>query len=399
MFISRSMQEQLAGNSTIRRMFMAGKELAEKYGAENVYDFSIGNPNVPAPDAVNESIRAALSEEDPVYLHGYMANEGFPETRRAVAASLNRRYGTSYDESNVIMTVGAAAGLNIILKTLIDPEDEVITFKPYFMEYRKYVQNYGGRLRPVATDEATFLPDMKAFSEAINEHTKAVIINTPHNPTGVVYGEETLRELAAVLRSAEERYDSHIVLISDEPYRELCYDGTSQPWVASFYEDTIVCYSFSKSLSLPGERIGYCLVPESLYMHEEVFSGMTTATRILGMVNAPALMQKAIERCIDTDITDNVRLYDRNRQLLYGILKSAGFSAAYPQGAFYIWITTPEGYTDEEFGEICQKHNVLIVPGASFEGAGHMRAAYCVSERTIINSEAAWRAIAAECGL
>ncbi len=399
MMISRSMQEQLAGNSTIRLMFAEGKEMAKKVGADHVYDFSIGNPNVPAPKEVNEAIKAVVDEVDSVYLHGYMANEGYPETRKAVADDLNRRYGTDYDESNIIMTTGAAGGLNIVLKTLLDEGDEVITFKPYFLEYKKYASNYGASLVPVATDSRTFLPDMEALRAAINERTRAVIINTPHNPTGVIYGEDTLKALAAVLEEESKRIGRPIVLISDEPYRELCYDGMSQPWVASFYKDTIVCYSFSKSLSLPGERIGYCVVPDELCEHEDIFACMGIANRTLGMLNAPGIMQKAIERCLDIDISENVRIYDNNRKLLYGILKDAGFEAVYPSGAFYIWIRTPEGYTDAEFCDICKKHYVLVVPGASFEGPGNMRAAYCVSEKTIRDSKPAWEAIAKEVGL
>lgn len=399
MMISNSMKSQLAGNSTIRLMFAEGKEMAKNVGAENVYDFSIGNPSVPAPKAVNEAIKHIVDEEDSVYLHGYMANEGYPETRKAVADSLNRRFGTNYNENNIIMTTGAAGGLNVALKTLLNDGDEVITFKPYFLEYGQYAENYGGKLVAVGTDPETFLPDLEAFSKAINEKTKAVIINTPHNPTGVIYGEETLSGLAKILREGSMRIGRPIVLISDEPYRELCYDGKSQPWVASFYEHTIVCYSFSKSLSLPGERVGYAVVPDELCEHEDIFRCMAIATRTLGMMNAPGIMQKVIERCIDTDISDNIRAYDDNRKLLYGILKDAGFEAVYPSGAFYIWIRTPKGYTDQEFCDICKKHYVLIVPGSSFDGAGNMRAAYCVSEDMIRRSEKAWKEIAAECGI
>ena len=399
MMISKAMKKQLEGNSTIRLMFQEGKDMAKKVGAENVFDFSIGNPNVPAPKEVNESIKAIVDEVDSVYLHGYMANEGYPETRKVIAEHLNRRFGTSYGVGNILMIAGAAAGLNIALKALLDEGDEVITFRPYFLEYGNYVRNYGGVLRTVPTDKETFLPDMEELRSAISEKTKAVIINTPNNPTGAIYGEETLRELSSLLSEESRKYGTHIVLISDEPYRELCYDGLTQPWVAAFYPDTIVCYSFSKSLSLPGERIGYCVVPDELCCHEDIYSCMSIANRTLGMVNAPSLMQKVIERCIDTDISENVKAYDRNRKLLYGILKEAGFEAAYPQGAFYIWIKTPEGLTDQEFCNICKRHYVLIVPGSSFEGSGHMRAAYCVSEDTIRRSEQAWKDIASECGL
>ncbi len=393
------MQKQLEGNSVIRIMSQEGKEMAAEIGPDKVYDFTIGNPNISAPETVNESIKAIVDEVDSVYLHGYMANEGYPETRKAVADSLNRRFGTSYTEKNIVMTTGAAGGLNIILKTLIDEGDEVITFKPYFMEYGQYTRNYGAKLVAVPTDAETFLPDLDALKEAITDKTKALIINTPHNPTGVIYKEDTLSELAKVLNEANERLGKDIVLISDEPYRELVYDGHTQPWVAGFYADTIVCYSFSKSLSLPGERVGYCVVPDELSDHEAVLSCLSISNRILGMMNVPGIMQKVIERCIDTDISENIAAYDNNRKLIYAILKEAGFEAAYPEGAFYIWIKTPEGMTDDEFCKICLKHYVLVVPGSAFDGSGHMRAAYCVSEATIKNSKEAWMAIAKECGL
>lgn len=392
--ISQKMRPFIANGSAIRAMFEEGLKMQKTFGAENVFDFSIGNPNMPAPRSVGESIRRLVETTDPVVLHGYMPNAGFPQVREAIADNLNRRFGTAFSVNNVIMTVGAASGLNVILKTILDPGDEVVVFTPFFMEYASYVQNYDGVLVEVPTDPKTFLPDPERFSAALTAKTKAVIINTPNNPTGAVYGEDVLRALAAVLSEAERRFGTQILLISDEPYRELAYDGAEVPFVTKFYPDTVVCYSFSKSLSLPGERIGYLLIPGEVNGAEEMTNAAVIANRIIGSVNAPSLMQLVVAENLDADISQNIAAYDANRRLLYEELTALGFSCVRPSGAFYLWLKAPCG--EQEFVALCKKHCVLVVPGSSFHSPGFVRIAYCVSHEKIERSLAAWKQIAAE---
>ena len=392
--ISKKMEPLFQNNSGIRAMFEEGLRMAKEVGPENVFDFSLGNPNIPAPADVGRAIKELVDTEDPIRLHGYMPNQGFPDVRKTLADALNRKHGTAFTEKNLIMAVGAASALNMVLKTILDDGDEVIVFAPYFVEYGHYIRNYGGVPVTVHADETTFLPDMARLREKLNAKTKAVIINTPNNPTGVVYPAETLKALSDTLSAAEKEFGHPIVLISDEPYRELVYDGKEVPYVTKFYNDTAVCYSYSKSLSLPGERIGYVVIPDEMEDSDRVIQTAVIANRIMGSVNAPSLMQKVVAMCVDTDLSDNVACYDRNRKELYRILKEAGFEALYPEGAFYMWIKTP--VPDKEFVALCKKHYILVVPGSSFEGSGYVRAAYCVSEETIKRSEKAWRAVAEE---
>ena len=394
--ISEKMQGYVKNSSAIRAMFEEGKRLASIYGAENVYDFSLGNPNVPAPEAVKEAALHVLNEEDSLMVHGYMSNSGYEDVRKAVADSLNNRFGTHYDESNLVMTVGAAGGMNVIFKTLLNPGDEVIAFAPYFGEYRAYVTNYDGVLKVVSPNTETFQPNLEAFEELLTEKTKAVIVNTPNNPTGVVYSAETLRNLAEILEKKQKEYGTSIYLISDEPYRELVYGGVEVPWIPDFYWNTIVGYSFSKSLSLPGERIGYLVIPDELQDSKEVFNAATIANRVMGCVNAPSLMQRVIKRCIDEQV--NLEAYDKNRSLLYNGLKDLGFVCIKPQGAFYLFVKSPEA-DEKKFCEACKKHNVLVVPGSSFACPGYVRISYCVSYGQIERSLPAFAKIAAEYGL
>ena len=396
MLISRKMEKMVGGNTAIRQMFEEGLRMARKYGAENVYDFSLGNPNVPAPPAVNESIRRLVDTVDSVQLHGYMPNAGYPAVRAAVAESLNRRFGTDYGADNIVMSVGAASAMNAVLKTILDPDDEVITFRPFFVDYNNYVENYSGKLVLAETDEK-FLPDMEKLEKLYSPRTKAVLINNPNNPTGVIYPAEVIQALADSMRRAQERFGTQIMLISDEPYRELAYDGLEVPYVTHFYDNAVVCYSYSKSLSLPGERIGYVAVPKSVYRWEDIVSGIIISSRVLGMINAPSLMQHVILECLDTDISQNVAVYDKHRQLLYRILTENGFEAVYPQGAFYMWIKAP--IEESAFVELCKKHRILVVIGKAFYGEGYVRAAYCVSEDCIRNSAPSWKAVAEELGL
>ena len=290
--IAEKMKGMVANSSAIRAMFEEGNRLAEIYGAKNVYDFSLGNPNVAAPEAVKQAILELLEEENPVVLHGYTnSNSGYADVREAVAESLNERFGTSFEGKNIVMTVGAAGGLNVILKTLLNPGDEVIAFAPYFGEYRSYTNNYDGVLVEISPNTVDFQPKLDEFEEKITAKTKAVIVNTPNNPTGVVYSEETIKRLAAIMEAKQKEYGGEIYLISDEPYRELVYDGVEVPYLTKYYANTIVGYSYSKSLSLPGERIGYLVIPDEVTESETVLAAANVANRILGFVNAPTLQQ------------------------------------------------------------------------------------------------------------
>lgn len=392
--ISEKMQKLASNNSAIRAMFEEGNRLAALYGRENVYDFSLGNPSLPAPASVKKAITDILEETDPVYLHGYMSNAGYPEARSAIAESLNRRFETSFNENNIIMTVGAAGSINVILKTLLNPGDEVIAISPYFVEYGNYVANYDGVLKIVPSGH-DFQLDTGAIEAAINEKTKAIIINSPNNPTGVIYSEDSIRALAEALDRKQKQLGTDIYIISDEPYRELCYDGAVVPYVTKYYDNTFVCYSWSKSLSLPGERIGYLVIPSECRDYELIFTAASIANRVSGCVNAPSLFQLVAARCVDE--TTDVSAYDENRRLLYDGLTGLGFECVFPQGAFYIWMKTP--VDDRQFVETAKKYNILVVPGASFAYPGYVRIAYCVSKNTIINSMPAFEKLAGEYGL
>ena len=389
--IAEKMMPLVRNNSAIRTMFEEGRRLAALYGPENVFDFSLGNPNVPAPEAVKQAILDVLEEEDPVFVHGYMSNAGYEDVRAAVADSLNRRFGTAFHENNILMTVGAASGMNVILKTILNPGDQVLVFAPYFLEYGSYVRNYDGELSVVPPYLPDFQPDLEAFRRQLSPKTKAVIINTPNNPTGVVYSEETLRKLGEILREKEKEFGTDIVLISDEPYRELAYDGVEVPYVTQYYANTVVCYSYSKSLSLPGERIGYLVIPDEMKDSGEVFAAAVIANRVLGCVNAPSLMQRVIMRCVDA--TTDIQVYDRNRMLLYGSLKEYGFQCMKPEGAFYLFVKSP--VEDEaRFCQVCKEHRILVVPGSSFACPGYVRIAYCVSYEQIERSLPAFQEVA-----
>lgn len=394
--ISEKMKPFVQNNSAIRMMFEEGNRLRAKYGADKVFDFSLGNPSVPAPDCVRQAIIDLVNEEEPTVIHGYMSNAGFEDVRQTIAESLNRRFGTAFSAKNLIMTVGAASGLNVALKTILNPGEEVIVFAPYFLEYGAYVRNYDGVLVEISPDTATFQPNLEEFEEKINANTRAVIVNTPHNPTGVVYSEETIQKLAAVLEKKQQEFGSVIYLISDEPYRELAYDGVEVPYLTKYYQNTIVGYSYSKSLSLPGERIGYLVIPDEVEGSETVITAATIANRILGSVNAPSLMQKVIKKCVDAEV--DVAAYDKNRTALYEGLKDCGFECIKPQGAFYLFVKSPVA-DEKQFCEAGKKYNILMVPGSSFACPGYVRLAYCVSYDTIMNSLPGFRKLAAEFGL
>lgn len=391
--ISEKMKPYVKNNSAIRMMFEEGNRLRAKYGADKVFDFSLGNPSVPAPDSVREAIIELVNTTDPTVLHGYMSNAGFEDVRQTIAESLNRRFDTKFSAKNLIMTVGAASGLNVILKTILNPGEEVIVFAPYFLEYGAYVRNYDGILVEISPDTTTFQPNLAEFEQKITPKTRAVIVNTPHNPTGVVYSEETIKKLSAILEAKQKEFGTVIYLISDEPYRELAYDGVEVPYLTKYYNNTVVGYSYSKSLSLPGERIGYLVIPDEADGSEELISAATIANRTLGCVNAPSLIQKVVAKCVDAK-TD-LAAYDKNRQTLYDGLKECGFECIKPQGAFYLFVKSP--VEDEKaFCEAGKKYNILMVPGSSFACPGYVRLAYCVSYDTIVNSLPEFKKLAAE---
>lgn len=393
--ISEKMVDLVKNSSVIRAMFEEGQKMAAVYGAENVYDFSLGNPNVAPPAAVAETIKE-LVEEDSQRLHAYMSNAGFEDVRGAICASLNQRFDTHFIAENIIMTVGAAGGLNVIFRALLNPGDEVITFAPYFGEYRSYVSNYDGKLIAIAPDTSSFQPNLSEFEKAITKRTKAVLINTPNNPTGVVYSEDTIKKLAAVMEKKQAEFGTEIYLISDEPYRELVYDGAFVPYLTKYYKNTIVGYSFSKSLSLPGERIGYLVIPSEIDDYHMVQGAANVANRILGYVNAPSMFQLVVAKCID-EKTD-VAYYDRNRETLYNGLKDMGFACVKPEGTFYLFVKSP--IEDEKvFCEMAKKYHLLIVPGSSFGCAGFVRIAYCVAYETIVNALPKFKELAKEAGL
>lgn len=391
--ISEKMAALAKGGSAIRAMFEEGKRLAVEYGPENVFDFSIGNPYFAPPASMKEAIVDIITNDDPMSVHGYPANAGFPAVRETVAQSINRRFGTNYSSENIIMTVGATGGLNVTMQVLLNPDDEVIAISPYFFEYNNYVKNHGGKVVVVPTDES-FVPDIDAIAAAITPKTKAIIINSPNNPTGVIYSAEVLTALSDMLLKKGEEYGTVIYIVADEPYRELAYDGAVVPWIPNCCKNTIVVYSWSKSLSLPGERIGYICVPGDIVDAQLIFDAGVVGTR-MGYVNAPSLMQLAVAKCID-DHTD-ISLYDANRQLLYNGLKDLGFESTYPAGAFYLWMKTP--IDESEFIQKAKSYNILLVPGSNFGAPGNVRLAYCVSAEMIKRSMAAFAKLAKDCGL
>jgi aspartate aminotransferase len=391
--ISIKMQEQVQSSSIIRAMFEEGKRLAEIHGVENVFDFSIGNPNVEPPEEVNRAILEIINTENPMKIHGYMNNSGYEEVRAAIAKSINDKFGTAFTQNNILMTVGAAGGLNVIFKTLLNPKDEVITFAPFFGEYRNYVKNYEGELVIVSPNTIDFQPNLEEFKEKITPNTKAVIINSPNNPTGVIYSEETIIKLSEILREKQKEFGTDIYLVSDEPYRELAYDNAEVPYLSKYYANTIIGYSFSKSLSLPGERIGYLVIPDQVADSKNILAAANIANRILGYVNAPSLFQRVVAKCLNAKV--DIDSYNRNRELLYNALSSYGYQCIKPEGAFYMFVKSP--IEDEgEFCNLAKLKNILIVSGAAFGCPGYVRIAYCVAYKTIEKALLGFKALIEE---
>ena len=370
--------------SVIREIFEYGNRRRAEIGADKVFDFSLGNPSVPAPCEVEQAILDLVQHSDPVALHGYTSAQGDAGVRRAVAEDLNTRFGTSISPDSIYMTCGAAASLCITLRALTaTPDDEYITFTPFFPEYRVFVEAAGGKLVSVLSDPSDFQIDLAAFEAAITPNTKAVIVNSPNNPSGVVFTREKLEAACALLKKKSKEYGHVIYLISDEPYRELVYDGREVPFLVTLYDNTVVCYSFSKSLSLPGERIGYIALSDKMEEERRVYAAVCGAGRALGYVCAPSMMQRVAVKCLGK--TADTSVYKTNRDLLFGALTEYGYTCIYPDGAFYLFVKSPE----EDAGAFCLKardFELLLVPADDFGTPGFVRIAYCVSTEQIQNA-------------
>lgn len=388
--INQKMRELGAKRSVIRELFEYGKKRKAEIGEDKVYDFSLGNPSVAAPEAVNAALSDLISSENPVALHGYTSAQGDAGVRAAIADYINTTYGESVNADCIYMSVGAAAALTCTLTAVVSAGEEVIVPSPYFPEYKVFIEKCGGVIREVTCD-GELQPDIVAIEKAINERTAAIIINSPNNPTGAVYSEENIKALTEALCRCEKRYGHPIYLISDEPYRELVYDGVTVPYLTKYYNDTIVCYSFSKSLSIPGERIGYVLVSPRCEDFTSVYQAVCGAGRSLGYVCAPSLLQKALPYCLGK--TADISVYDRNRRMLMERLSEFGFEMIRPQGAFYLFIKSPSGDATE-FCERAKKHEILIVPSDDFGIEGYARLSYCVTTEQIERSMPAFEALA-----
>lgn len=394
--LSQRMVELGTARSEIREAFAFAQARAAEVGADKVDDFSIGNPSVPAPETVAETVHRLVDTVDPVKLHGYTPAQGDGQVRRTLAEDLNRRYGTAYGPEDLYLTAGAAVGLCCVLSALGCPGDEFLTVAPYFPEYQVFVESAGGTLTAVPADLEDFQIDFAAFAAALSPRVKGVILNSPNNPTGVVYSEQTIRRLAQLLTEKSAAYGHPIWLISDEPYREIVYQQEPLPWVPSYYANTLVCYSYSKSLSLPGQRIGYVLVPPQAEEAELVYAAVCGAGRALGYVCAPSLFQLVAAACAGQ--TADMAVYRRNRDLLLDALREMGYTCAQPEGAFYLFPRTPEPDA-RAFCQRARKYDLVLVPGDSFGCPGHVRISYCVPTEQIQRALPKFRALAREYGL
>ena len=382
--------------SIIREIFEYSKTRAAEIGAENVFDFSLGNPSVPAPKEVNDTVKALLETESPVLLHGYTSAQGDARVRQTIAESINKRFGVDISPNAIYMTCGAAASLSICLKAIIEKEgEEVIAFAPFFTEYRVFIENAGGTIVVSKPDAKTLSVDVADFESRITPNTKAIIMNSPNNPSGVVYTEETVKAVCDILRKKSAEYGHVIYLIADEPYRELVYTGVDVPYLMNYYDNTLVCYSYSKSLSLPGERIGYIAVCPKMEDGQNVYLAICGAGRSLGYVCAPSLFQQVIARCIDAKV--DINIYRENRDLLYDNLTAYGYDCVKPDGAFYLFVKAlePDAYA---FYEKAKKHEILVVPCDDFGVEGYVRIAYCVDKARVLGALPAFKALAEEYG-
>ncbi|MEN6433353.1 MAG: pyridoxal phosphate-dependent aminotransferase [Smithella sp.] len=381
MSIAKKIKSSMSQSSMIRKMFEEGILLKKKYGAEKVYDFSLGNPNVDQPDEFKSEL-INLAHAIIHLKHGYTPNAGYPETRQAIAGKISRTTGLKISTDHVVMSCGAGGALNVIFKALLDPGDEVIVLKPFFVEYPFYIENYSGVVKYAQTKK-DFSLDIAAISKAINRRTKAIIINSPNNPTGKVYSKKNITDLARLLKEKGRAYNKEIYLISDEPYAEIVFDGVTVPSVLKAYPNSIAAYSYSKTLSLPGERIGYIAVNPKIHEADNLINALILCTRIMGFVHAPALMQRIVARL--QDVAVDVKVYQKKRDLLCAGLAKAGYKFEKPQGAFYLFVKSPIP-DDVEFVKMLLKKNILVVPGSGFGGPGYFRIAYCVDDTTIVNS-------------
>lgn len=381
MTIARKIKSSISHSSMIRKMFEEGAVMKKKYGADKVYDFSLGNPNVEPPDILKKELIKIAGQSIPLK-HGYSPNAGFAETRQAIASKMNAAYGLKLSADHVIMSCGAAGALNVIFKSLLDPKDEVIVPTPYFVEYPFYIDNYQGRTKFVRTKD-DFALDIEAVGKAINKKTKAVLINSPNNPTGKIYSRQNIQALAVLLKKKSKELNKTIYLVSDEPYNEIVYDNLTVPSILKAYPDSLAAYSYSKTLSLPGERMGYIAVNPKIQEANDLISALILCTRILGFVNAPALMQRVVVKLQDAAV--DVKVYQKKRDLLCAGLAKAGYKFAKPEGAFYLFVKSPIP-DDVKFVKMLLKKNILVVPGSGFGCPGYFRIAYCVGDATIINS-------------
>ncbi len=392
--VSQKMYELGSRRSEIRELFEYGLKRKAEIGPENVYDFSLGNPSVPAPECVKEALADLVLNTDPVALHGYTSAQGAPDVRKACADYVNKNFGTKYTADNFYMTVGAAASLTISLSAIAQDSGEVIILAPFFPEYIVFINQAGMTAVTVKCREEDFQIDFDALKKAINKNTKAIIINSPNNPSGVVFSEATIKKLSSVLNDAQKEFGKDIYIIADEPYRELVYtDGVTVPFIPNYYNNTIVCYSFSKSLSLPGERIGYVLVPCTVNNWQDVYFAVCGAGRSLGFVCAPSLFQKIVPKCIGK--TADISVYKKNRDILCDALSKYGYKVAQPDGAFYLFVKALEE-DSHAFCEKAKKHELLLVPGDSFGYPGYVRISYCVSTQMIEKSLPSFEALSKE---
>ncbi len=386
--INESMRSLGAKRSVIRELFEYGKQRKLEVGEENVYDFSLGNPSVPAPTEVNSSIKGLIDEMDSVSLHGYTSAEGDIAVRQAIADHVNEIFDEQIRADCIYMTAGAAAALTVTLGALVQPDEEVIAIAPYFPEYKVFTEARGGRLVAVQATPDEFLPDVEKIRRAITPKTAAVIINSPNNPTGAVYGDATLRELCDMLREESRRLGKIIYLISDEPYRELIYGDVEVPYVTKYYDDSVICYSFSKSLSIPGERIGYALISPRADNFSSVREAILGAGRALGYVCAPSLLQRTVKECLG--VSADIKAYEKNRDILVGALSEYGYETVKPSGAFYLFVKAPDG-SGERFSEEAKKLDLLVVPSEDFGTRGYVRLSYCVDTEMILRSLPAFK--------